>query len=99
MKKAVLRALWGFLVFIPFCWLWGVSNFTWFAFIGTLYFIPIHWMFDRLMSKPNIRCFLGLHDWRELSKKGVYPSVRECVKCKRTEESSYDFWQIEWREV
>jgi hypothetical protein len=47
-SRAIMRAVWGFFAFIPFCWLWGVDNFTWFAFIGTLYFVPVHWVFDRI---------------------------------------------------
>lgn len=52
--KALYRALWGFLAFIPFCWLWGVQNFTWFSLVGTLYFIPVHWLFDRIIEKKSV---------------------------------------------
>lgn len=47
---SLYRAVWGFIAFIPFCWLWGVDNFSWFAFIGTLYFVPVHWLFDKVMK-------------------------------------------------
>jgi len=56
-NKAGLRALWGFFAFIPFCYLWGINNFTWFAIIGTLYFVPVHWIFDKVMEdgkNPNM---------------------------------------------
>ena len=47
----VLRALWGFIAFIPFCWLWGIKSFTLFAIIGTLYFMPVHWIFDKVIER------------------------------------------------
>ena len=53
MSRSVYRSLWGFLAFLPFCWLWGVKSFTWFSLIGTLYFIPVHWIFDKVMNKKE----------------------------------------------
>jgi len=97
--RAMLRAVWGFFAFIPFCMVWGIESFTLFAFVGTLYFVPVHWIFDRLMRYPSVRCFLGMHEWREISSKGDYPSVRECSVCMKTQKSSYDFWQVEWSDV
>lgn len=51
-RLAVYRAIYGFVVFIPFCWLWGVDNFTLFSVYGTLYFMPMHWLFD-IIFKVN----------------------------------------------
>ena len=48
--KAVTRAIFGFFAFIPFCWFWGVESFTLFAFVGTVYFVPDHWIFDKVMK-------------------------------------------------
>jgi len=28
----------------------GVESFTLFAFVGTLYFVPVHWIFDKVME-------------------------------------------------
>lgn len=50
-NKAVIRAVWGFIAFIPFCYVWGVQNFTWFSLIGTLYFIPVHYIFNKVMKE------------------------------------------------
>ena len=44
------RSFFGFLAFLPFCWLWGVEGFTWFSFLGTLYFVPVHWIFDKVIK-------------------------------------------------
>ena len=50
MDRSITRAVFGFFAFIPFCYFWGVESFTWFAFIGTLYFVPVHWIFDKVMK-------------------------------------------------
>lgn len=52
-RIAIYRAVWGFLVFIPFCWAWGVDNFTLFSVAGTLYFIPMHAIFDRVFVQKG----------------------------------------------
>lgn len=52
-RLAVYRAIWGFLVFIPFCWAWGVNNFTLFSVAGTLYFVPMHAIFDRVFVQKG----------------------------------------------
>ena len=49
-SKAIMRSIWCFFAFIPFCWVWGVQSFTVFAFIGTVYFVPVHWIFDKVMK-------------------------------------------------
>ena len=49
--KAITRAVWGFIAFIPFCWWWGVEGFTLFSFLGTLYFVPVHWIFNKVMKE------------------------------------------------
>ena len=49
-RLAVYRALYGFVVFVPFCWLWGIDNFTWFSLAGTLYFVPMHYVFDKIFK-------------------------------------------------
>lgn len=48
--KAITRAVWGFIAYIPFCYFWGVDNFTLFSFLGTLYFVPVHWIYDKVMK-------------------------------------------------
>jgi len=50
MDKAVLRAVWGFFAFLPFCYFWGVEGFSWFSFLGTLYFVPVHWIFNKVIK-------------------------------------------------
>ena len=49
-NKALIRSFWGFIAFIPFCMVWGVDNFTWFSLLGTLYFVPVHWIFDKVIK-------------------------------------------------
>ncbi len=51
--KAVVRSVFGFFAFMPFCWVWGVESFTLFAFVGTLYFVPVHYIFDKVFY--NVR--------------------------------------------
>jgi len=46
----LIRSVWGFIAFIPFCYIWGVDNFTNFSFFGMLYFIPVHWLFDKIFK-------------------------------------------------
>ena len=98
MDKAFYRSLWGFLAFLPFCWLWGVEGFTWFSLIGTLYFIPVHWLFDRVSGYPKIKCILGIHKWVWIDSEG-YPGLRKCVACGEKQEGTYDFFNLEWRKV
>lgn len=50
LDRAITRAVWGFIAYIPFCYLWGVDNFTLFSFLGTLYFVPVHWIYDKVMK-------------------------------------------------
>lgn len=51
MMDSLYRSIWGFLAFLPFCYFWGVEGFTWFSFFGSLYFIPVHWVYDIMRSK------------------------------------------------
>jgi len=50
-NRAITRAVFGFFAFIPFCMWWGVESFTLFSFLGTLYFVPVHYVFDKLVKK------------------------------------------------
>lgn len=50
---AVFRALMCFFAFIPFCFLWGIDNFTWFGLVSTVYFIPVHYVLDKLIGVLN----------------------------------------------
>ena len=50
LDRAIVRAVWGFIAFIPFCWWWGVEGFTLFSFLGTLYFVPVHWIYNKVMK-------------------------------------------------
>ena len=50
-NMAIIRAVFGFFAFIPFCMWWGVESFTLFSFLGTLYFVPVHYVFDKLVKK------------------------------------------------
>ena len=49
-SRAVLRAVWCMLAFVPFCRLWGVESFTWFVLVSSLYFVPVHFVFDRIVK-------------------------------------------------
>jgi len=48
---SVMRSIFGFLAFIPFCYVWGVNNFTLFAVVGTIYFMPVHLVFDEVIKR------------------------------------------------
>ena len=49
--RAMTRAVFGFFAFIPFCMWWDVESFTLFSFLGTVYFVPVHWIFDKLVKE------------------------------------------------
>lgn len=48
MRSAFFRAVYAYLVFLPFCWAWGVENSLLFGLLGTLYLVPFHWAFDKI---------------------------------------------------
>lgn len=47
----IIRQIYAFIMFIPFCYFWGISNFTLFSLIAGLYFIPCYLLFDLLFYK------------------------------------------------
>jgi len=55
MKIAIIRSVLGYIVFLPFCYLWRVDGYSMFALLSVLYFIPFHHLFDKLLIKNNIR--------------------------------------------
>jgi len=47
--NAALRSLWGFLAMVVFCWFWGIEGITIFALASTVYFVFVHWLFDKIV--------------------------------------------------
>ena len=50
-NKAILRSAWCFFAFLPFAYLWGVQGVTLFALASTIYFVPVHWAFDKVIRQ------------------------------------------------